>query len=412
MASSTNSGSAAVIWQGFNHVWGYNHRINRIGGYVAHKALAGNSCEADVVHAAASGTGPDTATCTDFYTRVQADGVWFQTGSVEIRLETEEEEPALINELVTVNLNPDLAGKDNYEVFLNGFDLSAEGDADKLNSFSLSVAKFGLDQDRTMLSLLIAGLLIVDCDTPECDWNLMAESANELDRAVSTLETASESRVIEPARDLTAYADVSPLLSDLETRLGDLPAPSVRYTLLVHYVIVAGDAENLQTTQSELLEKNYPWDTLTEIFRSPTGTLSVTVPGDSSRPYGGSTLAFKHFSTVLDRKPGWFKRDKALHLLEWNIAIQDISVGSGGVTAELGLFFKSWSANMIFARIPWSFGALRHAGNARVGARFVLLQFSSVGICQHEHTSNKIEWPGWNRKPQDPAALSVIPVRV
>ena len=130
MPSSTNASSAAVIWQGFQHRWSYNHRINRLGSYVEHTALSGSSCQADLVHTAASGTGPDTATCTDFFAKVQADDIWFQTGSVLIRIKTQEEALGLIEELVPVDLAPELAGKDNYEVFLNGFDLIADGDAD------------------------------------------------------------------------------------------------------------------------------------------------------------------------------------------------------------------------------------------------------------------------------------------
>ena len=412
MPSSTNAGSAAVIWQGFQHRWGYNHRINRLGSYVEHTALSGNACQADVVHTAASGTGPDTANCIDFFTRIRADNVWFQTGSVAIKIRTREEALGLIEELVPVDLAPELAGKDHYEVFLNGFDLISDDDADKLNSFALSVGKFAMDGARTALDVLIAGYLIVDCDTLECDWDVIAGSADSLDQAISALETTSASRAMEPARDLTDYADITPLFADLERNLAGLPSTSVSYTLTVHYVVVAGNAGDLHTTETEPVENYYSWDGRNEIHQDSQGTLSVTVPVDTGDQYEGGALAFKHFFTALERKQSWLKLDKALHLLEWNIAIQKITAGTGAVTAELGLFFKNWSRGMIFARPLWSLGALRHAGRARIGARLVHLQFKSADINQHTYVPHKIEWPGKNRKATDPAAVSKTAVRV
>ena len=411
MPSSTNASSAAVIWQGFQHRWGYNHRINRLGSYVEHTALSGSSCQADVVHTAASGTGPDSAACTEFFTTVQADDVWFQTGSVQIKIKTQEEALGLIEELVPVDLAPELAGKENYEVFLNGFDLIADGDADKLNSFALSVGKIALDEERTALSVLIAGFLIVDCDTIECDWGVIAGSADDLDKAVLAMENTAESRAIEPAQDLTAYSDVTPLFADLERNLTGLPSTSVSYTLKVHFVVVAGNAGDLHITESQLFENRFEWDGKNELSEESEGTLSVTIPGSDIGQNSASTLAFKHFFTALEREQSWFKPDKALHLLQWNIAIQKITAGAGAVTAELGLFFKNWRRGMIFARPLWSLGALRHAGSARIGARLVLLQFKGAAV-DHTYAAQKIEWPGKNRKATDPAAESKTPVRV
>jgi hypothetical protein len=398
MASSTNSSSAAVIWQGFRHTWRYNHRLARVGSYVHHKALSGNTYEAEVVHTAATGTGPDTAAGTDYFSQVWADGVWFQTGCVEIKIRTEEEKRALFTELVKVNLEPDPAAKKNHAVLLNGFDLVADGDADKLNSFALSVASLGLDEGRTVLGLLLAGFLIVDCDTPECDWPFLGECARDLDQLVSAVESESASRLIEPTPELTVHSEVKPLLSELESKLGHLCDPSTSYTLRVHYVVVAGDDQNLHLTQSELVENRYTWDRKDEILHSSTGTLPVTMQGDDTRQYEGHILAFKHFFTVLEREPGCFKRDKALHLLEWHIAVHDIVARNGMVTADVDLFFKNWSQGMVWARPLWSFGALRQGGHAHIGARFVLVQLKTVHEFQPSHSRGEIEWPASDRR--------------
>jgi hypothetical protein len=394
MASSTNSSSAAVIWQGFRHTWRYNHRLARVGSHVHHKALSGNTYEAEVVHTAATGTGPDTAACTDYFSQVWADGVCFQTGCVEIKIRTEEEKQALFTESVKVNLDPGPAAKKNHTVLLNGFDLIADEDADKLNSFALSVASLGFNEDHTVLGFLVTGFLIVDCDTPECDWRFLGKCARDLDQLVSTLESESASRHIKPTSELTAHSEVRPLLSELESKLGHLSNPSTSYTLRVHYVVVAGDDQNLHLTHSELVENRYTWDRKDEIFSSSIGTLPVTMQGDDTRQYEGNLLAFKHFFTILEREPGYFKRDKALHLLEWHIAIHDIMAHNGTVTAEVDLFFKNWSQGMVWARPLWSFGALRQSGHAHIGASLVLLQLKTVHEFQASHTSGEIEWPG------------------
>src|SRR5688572_1462843 len=68
----------AIVWQGFNHRWTYNHRLNRLGDWVDHERREGQTVEGTASHAAASGSGEDAdeATWRSFHAAVQAPGVW------------------------------------------------------------------------------------------------------------------------------------------------------------------------------------------------------------------------------------------------------------------------------------------------------------------------------------------------
>jgi hypothetical protein len=78
--------ASATIWQGYHHAWKYNHRLNRFGSYVR-SWLANGERDAVIGHTAASGTGGDTARFSEYVTRVQVEGVGFQSGRGETTIE-------------------------------------------------------------------------------------------------------------------------------------------------------------------------------------------------------------------------------------------------------------------------------------------------------------------------------------
>ncbi|NTX17885.1 hypothetical protein HUA76_44745, partial [Myxococcus sp. CA056] len=73
--------NGVVLWRGFNHWWDYNHRINRLGDWVQNDGCTGLSCSAHIIHAAASGSGPDTASYKSWYTTLATSSAAFRTGS-------------------------------------------------------------------------------------------------------------------------------------------------------------------------------------------------------------------------------------------------------------------------------------------------------------------------------------------
>lgn len=125
-----NGKGEALVWQGFEHSWGYNHRLNRLGDSVLSFGCDSDDpseCRGFVEHTASSGSGSDQATYTSHFTRVvsNTDDVRFLNGELELEIRGEERETIDIRDTFTLELGPRMAGYDSYTVVLNGFDLFA-----------------------------------------------------------------------------------------------------------------------------------------------------------------------------------------------------------------------------------------------------------------------------------------------
>jgi len=175
--------TSVLIWRGFEHKWGYNHRFNRFGSYIEHDS---GDEEATIDHTGSSGWGPDVAQVTDYFTRVEdADGVWFLTGVTEphIDLEITRMQAYSKPHPVTVDLPAEMQGlpRERYAVLLNGFDLQAtkEGFVDKLINFSLGVGEVEV-QDAT-LSFDVRVEALTDCRSLECWADLWARAEKDSD---------------------------------------------------------------------------------------------------------------------------------------------------------------------------------------------------------------------------------------
>jgi hypothetical protein len=83
-----------------------------------------------------------------------------------------------------------------------------------------------------------------------------------------------------------------------------------------------------------------------------------------------------------------------MHLLEWDMAIRDIRVTGSRVSAQLDLFYKSWSEAMNEVITLTTWGALRSAGSANLNARVLLLQFKDASSSKQLQLSGEIRWPG------------------
>ena len=62
--------NATTIWQGFHHVWEYNHRVNRMGDWLTDIDYD-NGYSANSYHSAASGIGPDKCDYSTFLTQLK-----------------------------------------------------------------------------------------------------------------------------------------------------------------------------------------------------------------------------------------------------------------------------------------------------------------------------------------------------
>ncbi len=459
----------ATIWQGFHHAWEYNHRLNRLGSYVRHDRCADRD-GALVGHTAASGTGGDWAHFSEFVTCVEAANVGFQTGHAETLIECPRAVTTSFRIRVDdLELDPELVGRERYTVVINGFDLWAEKHADKLISFDLEVTDPVVYAGGTKIRFHILGSLCFDCRTAECTlWPVglevnrvnqppgtaqdekpqaapgVAETPDE--RVPPTLAERRRKRGIQkrPAleqgvdwikRQIARVTDLESVKHDILGREDDrlrrrlfrmfghqflLRLLKLRiltpYKLRVEYAIVGGEGDALAVTESPLFENTYAWDTETEIHRDQVGAQTIAVTGEPPGDFDVNTFGFKQLSleTELDQQYGArnpIQWGKGMHLLEWDTAIRDIEVKDGRVTGQLDLFFKVWSEAMNEVITFTTWGALRSAGIARIGARLVLLQFRE-GAAERLELPGQIHWPGGGRSARThPRALYERPAR-
>jgi hypothetical protein len=101
-----------------------------------------------------------------------------------------------------------------------------------------------------------------------------------------------------------------------------------------------------------------------------------------------------------------------MHMLAWDIAIRHIASEAGRVRATLDLFYKSWSQAMNEVITFTTWGAVRSAGSASLGARLALLQFREATPSQQRVLPGQIHWPGGGLNARDdPRACFERPVK-
>lgn len=437
------AGHSALIWQGFQHAWTYNHRLNRFGSYALQAGAMPGCDQPLVVHTAASGTGGDSADFAEFATWVaDAQGVAFQSGVAETVLECQRGDPEpFVVRIEDLPLAPQLQGRDVMTVVINGFDLIATEHAEKLMTLDIEVTEPVVYDGGSRARFQIFGGLCFDCRSSECQ---LLPVRVEIDRErrgttggspVEVHDGASPElpppiqkrgisrRKVDRAarwmkRRLTKLTDVEEVKRSIAGDDGDILRRqlfrmfgrriflkflkwrfSAPYTLRVHYLIIAGDADAVRVTESSTLRHGYSWDMDTEVRQEDVGTKPVSLAADNAADYAVNTLAYKrlHTDVVIDEAQGTedpIQWGKGMHLLAWNLAIRDIATTDAGVSAKLDLFYKNWSEAMNEVITLTTWGAVRAAGAARFDARLVLLQFKSAQGGVQQQLPGRIRWPG------------------
>lgn len=438
MSPTQQRRAATVIWQGYHHRWEYNHRLNRFGSYVETREN-GAQQQTVIVHTAASGTGGDRAYFREYVTPVDAANVGFQTGTGETVVECMRGVTTTFRiKIDALPLKPDLRDKETYTVVLNGFDLYAKRHSDKLIAFDLEVTEPTLSTDGTRLRFDILGTLCFDCRTAECQlwpFGLEVEEVGRRRRPRKRAEEQQESPSPPKKRGIKRSATLDKAVAWLKqqiARFTDLEnvkawvlesdenrqrrrlfrllgkqfylrllkwRVATPYVLRVPYLIVAGDRDALHVTDTEPYHNTYTWDTETEIQREDLGIKSVEVQGAPPEAYACNLFAFKQLSlsAELDQEFGSdnpIQWGRGMHLLEWSVAVRDTRADGDRVTADLDLFYKSWSAAMNEVITLTTWGALRSAGSATVGARLALLQFKEADPPTQRALPGQLYWPG------------------
>jgi hypothetical protein len=355
--------ATGVVWQGFHHRWEYNHRLNRLGSYVRRRG------DGWVVgHTAASGSGGDTAHFEDRYTAVRAPGVRFRPGTVSIPVDGSEASRLPFSFGGEFTLDTPIGDGEAWTVVLNGFDIKAQADADKLIHFDVAVTDRRVSADGSSVAFTIDGSFEGACRTPECE----------------TFDDRAD------------------------------------YEIDVHYLLVRGDDDALTIDGTDRVTNRYEWDVGgedDEIHARNLGSKTATVDA-AGRGAPRNTLAFESLSIDVERMersgighPA-LVRAKAVHLLRWDTAVGPTNWDGREATADLDLFFKNWRQGMKAANIPKSEGALKDAGRVSFDVSLRLLRFDDTDVHAEESRSDRLHWGGGNADPNTSAARTESDVTI
>jgi hypothetical protein len=158
------------LWQGFSQAWGYNHRIHRLGDWVAATGNAGE-CKAALGHAAASGSGADAAEFTQYYAWIQSDLLSFQEGITTLSLSGKEGEFIAVAEQDEADFLDAADSNVHFEVLLDGFDLcTSEGvKADKIQSLDMAIDSVWRDRAAGKVRFRLRAAMRFSCSSAECE---------------------------------------------------------------------------------------------------------------------------------------------------------------------------------------------------------------------------------------------------
>lgn len=321
MSGPAHAQDAAYLWRGFQHVWDYNHRINRLGDFLSMSCDA-LGCSGTATHTADTGTGPDDASYYSNFTELQSNYAAFQPGYRIIRISTTEGNFLNGTLSVSVPARSNMQNRGRYVVLLNGFDLDAVGEAKKLDHFRIKLSS--LTYVNGNLEFDIDWGLKVDCDSVEC--------------------TGSS---------------------------------AVDYDLTVKFLMIAGDSAEFRYKNADL-QNTYSWDTNNEIFYSDEEMVRAIV-GNIRHPsepeYAAGTVGLRGFRINLDDDH---------HTLALAVRLRDISYnpsGDGRVDFTADVFFKNWADGMVWTHSPASNFAYREAGSTtNMEAYVTMLQFKTAHV--------------------------------
>lgn len=301
-----------------------------------------NDSTMNVCHTAASGLGADSCYFTSHYSLIESEQLHFQEGVVPIKLYGKEKQ--LISKTIEVSIpaNPEMRKQDHYITLLNGFDLTAVGNADKLQLLRFSVEDAYYAPAVNELRFLVKVAIAFNCQSLEC----------------SKFNQKST------------------------------------YDLKLHYLIVAG-AHNYLTSTYKTITENYPWDKKIEFSPTPK---QYTIIGENEYLLPQSTLGLKSMTITLDNAHWLLQYNN-------NITPLDYNPETGKSIFASDLFFMEWQQGMkhLSAVPKYSRFSSKKSGWCMLDMEVALLQFREAKV-RHQKFSGSMFWGGWNSDPSVPEA--------
>lgn len=165
----------AYVWQGFNHRWSDNQRVNRLGSWIekpdctvwAQGPNPGDntvSCDTNIVHSGASGMGPDHLDYDDYSNWLTTDSPRFKYRKAELVIRGSESNLHSADAVFHIH-----SSDPNNVAFLRGFDVVSIGEESKsLKKLTVKIDSESWDSVTETCTYRLYGALNMNCDTMEC----------------------------------------------------------------------------------------------------------------------------------------------------------------------------------------------------------------------------------------------------
>ncbi|QQR99049.1 MAG: hypothetical protein IPK18_05940 [Sphingobacteriales bacterium] len=236
-----------AVWQGFEHQWKYNHRLNRIGDYIAQSNTPTDQKKYfSSVHTGATGLGKDSAVFKSYFSTIKTDLIDYSPGVETFTIQGKQAKYYEFTRIVFVPIT-NINHQKNVTAILNGFDIVSNSGADKIQMLNLEVTDVEQCQKPDTLRFKIKIALVFNCTSFEC---------NRLNKKID-------------------------------------------YTITLRYLLLGAKPQNIHAS---IIPYHYKLNWTKNEFLSPT-KYQKTIP--TQNQFDGGFLAYKHINIILNTDH-WF----------------------------------------------------------------------------------------------------------
>jgi hypothetical protein len=158
-----------AVWQGFEHQWKYNHRLNRLGDFIAQ---APNQAQMpqyiSSVHTGATGLGKDSATYKSYFSVIKSEELAYFPGIENFTLKGKQGKYFEITRTIFVPKQY-LQNTNQFVSILNGFDIVSNAGADKIQLLNLEITDVMPSNKNDTFQFRIKIALVFNCTSFECN---------------------------------------------------------------------------------------------------------------------------------------------------------------------------------------------------------------------------------------------------
>lgn len=330
-----------AIWQGYEHHWTYNHRLNRLGDYVRTVRESPDKVAVLDTHTGATGIGDDEGTYQSSYAFLRVNGLHALQQEISFHFQNQRGVASRQIRQFTIPWEGAPA-QPRVVAFINGYDLIANRSAFKLQTLQMTVSHPQYNPETRQVTCQVSASLNMRCRSLECKKF----------------------------------------------------APEYDYTLRVQVLVLMGD-QTMHAVEKHY-QQLYRWDRKAEPRVRPQAD---TLRGVGNRVYPNAVLGFRSLSVLLNREhwfidigsvisPGRYQPATGLYPFDLNLFFKAWKQG-----------MRRHSADRLDSQFSF-----REKGSAVLLATVTLLQLPDGCVSNHT-ISGQIIWRGKGRNPRTAAAV-------